>query len=178
MARNYRKNTYHHLYNRGASGRKLFSCDQDYHDFIWRLVKYKEKYSVSILAYCLMPDHYHLFVRQNTDDLLIGKMIGGLMNSYTKSIHSKYGHSRPVFDGTAQSNLIADDTQFLWLVKYITLTPVREKLVSRPEDWGYSSIHEYLGYRKIQLTDIDETMARLKSINGIREFLELDKQTV
>ncbi len=175
MAKNYRKDTCHHLFNRGDGGRRIFTNEQDYHDFIWRLAKYREKYDISILAYCLMPDHYHLFVRQNNDDLSVGKMVNALMNSYTKSVHSKYGHSRSVFDGTVQSTRISDDTQFLWLVKYITMTPVREGAAKRPEKWPYSSIHEHLGYRKIHLTDVDEVLQRLKSITGIRDFLGLDK---
>ena len=68
--RNFYKNTYHHLYNRGANKQLIFFENENYHYFLRRLKHYKNKYQIEILTYCLMPNHFHLFVRQLTEEYL------------------------------------------------------------------------------------------------------------
>lgn len=174
MPKNYRKNTYHHLHNR-AAGKKIFFGEQDYHHFLWGLAKFSEKYKMSVLAYCLLPDQFHLFVRQNDDELTVGKFAGALTKSYVQWIHSNHGHSRSVFAGAVDSTIINDETQIRWLIKYIAQAPVSGGLASRPDKWDYSAIHEYLGYRKIKLVDMEEILRRFESVNEIRSFLGLDE---
>ena len=174
MERNFKKDTYHHLYNRGANKLDIYRDDGDYKYFLRRLKHYSEKYSISILCYCLMPNHFHLFVKQNTSELSIGKMIGSLINSYTKTVNLKYDRSGVLFEGPTKSRHIMDESYFLWLFKYIILNPVEAELVNRTTDWEYSAIHEYLGYRKNELLNMDEMGEILGPVSQIRDFLVLD----
>lgn len=162
------------MYNRGANKLDIYRNDSDYKYFLRKLKHYSEKYSISILCYCLMPNHFHLFVKQNTSELSIGKMIGNLINSYTKTINLKYDRSGVLFEGPTQSRHIMDESYFLWLFKYIILNPVEVELVNKATDWEYSAIHEYLGFRRNELLDIDEMREILGSVSQIRDFLELD----
>jgi len=68
-ARNFYKNTYHHLYNRGANKAKIFFDEESYLYFLRRLKHYKNKYDIKILSYCLMPNHFHIFVKQQSEFL-------------------------------------------------------------------------------------------------------------
>ena len=84
--RNYYKNTYHHLYNRGANKSLIFFERENYLHFLKRMKTYKNKYKIIILSYCLMPNHFHIFLKQTTDDLTISMFISSFLDSYVKSI--------------------------------------------------------------------------------------------
>lgn len=62
--REFYKNTYHHLYNRGANKEKIYFDRESYLYFLRRLKQYKNKHQIELLSYCLMPNHFHLFVKQ------------------------------------------------------------------------------------------------------------------
>ena len=87
--RNFHKNTYHHLYNRGANKGKIFFDEESYLYFLRKLKHYKTKYSIQILSYCLMPNHFHLFVKQQEEYLRISNFLSDLLNSYVKSINKE-----------------------------------------------------------------------------------------
>ena len=89
--RNFFKNTYHHLYNRGANKQNIFFERANYIYFLKKLKEYKDKYKIDILSYCLMQNHFHLFVCQLTDQYSVSNFISSFINSYTKSINKAYG---------------------------------------------------------------------------------------
>ncbi len=80
--REYYQGAYYHIYNRGVSKRAVFKDKQDYSKYIFSLREYKVKYNVSLICYCLMPNHIHLVLRQNTE-MPIFKFIQGLHTSYS-----------------------------------------------------------------------------------------------
>jgi len=102
----YYKNTYHHIYNRGVNKGLIFFEQSDYNFFIKKLKEYKRKYLIEILCYCLLPNHFHLFAEQTSDDYTIGKFVGDLTNSFTKGINKKYSRSGVLFQGKNKSKLI------------------------------------------------------------------------
>ncbi len=97
--RNYYKGTYHHLYNRGANKQNTFYERVNYTYFIEKMKLYKDKDKIDVLAYCLMPNHFHLFVIQRTNEYSISGFISSLLNSYTKSINKIYHKSGTLFEG-------------------------------------------------------------------------------
>ncbi|MFH1852332.1 MAG: transposase [Candidatus Neomarinimicrobiota bacterium] len=174
MERNFTKGSYHHIYNRGANQLEIFKDDGDYRYFLKKLNYCRTKYKIGVLGYCLMPNHFHLFVKQKTTELTVGKMIGSLINAYTKTINVKYNRSGVLFEGPTKSRHITEEVYFLWLFKYIALNPVKSGLVARPEDWEYSSLPEYLGVRKNELLDMKNFQDSLGSVAAIRMFLKTD----
>ncbi|MCX6150777.1 MAG: transposase [Ignavibacteriales bacterium] len=165
----YHMNTYHHLYNQGVNKDKIFSDKSDYVYFLRKMVEYKLKYSVKILCYCLMPNHFHLFVKQITTEHEIGKFIGDLTNAYTKGTNKRYGRTGVLFQGRTKSKLIIDKNHYITLFKYIVNNPVRSGLVYLPEDWEYSSAKEYFSYSSI-VTDTSEI---LKIFDKVADFKNL-----
>ena len=108
--RNFYKDTYHHLYNRGANKQLIFFEKTNYTYFLEKLRNYKGKYKIEVLSYCLMPNHFHLFVRQLQNELSISDFISSLLNSYTKSINKSYKRNGTLFESKTKNKQILDDT--------------------------------------------------------------------
>ena len=172
--KNYFINTYHHLYNRGANRNKIFFGNTDYENFLQKLKRYKDKYMIQINCYCLLPNHFHLFVKQLTKEYSIGKFIGDLTNSYTRTVNIKYERSGVLFEGKTKSKIINDESYFLWLCKYILNNPVKALLVKKPEDWQYSSAKEYFGEKDVEYTSTFDILNRFNNIESFKDFINQD----
>jgi len=61
------KGKYFHIYNRGANKKKIFYENDNYFYLLKKLKHYSKKYEFSVIAYCLVPNHYHFVFRQNGD---------------------------------------------------------------------------------------------------------------
>ncbi len=174
MSEKYTMGGCYYLYNRGTNRLEVFKDDCDYRFFLRKLNQYQSKYQISILAYCLMPNHFHLLVQQKTGDFTIGQMIGCLTNAFTKTFNTKYERTGVLFEGPTKSKFVTDEDHFLWLFKYLSLNPVKSGLVKQPEDWDYSSLREYLGLRKNELLDMNDFRELLGSVDDILDFLSVD----
>jgi len=103
----------------------------------------KEKL-VEIIAYCLMPTHLHLVLKQLKDNG-ISLFMKNLLNSYTRYFNIKLKRKGPLWEGRFKDVLVDTDEQLIHLTRYLHLNPVTAYLVDRPEDWRFSSYSEYLG---------------------------------
>ncbi len=168
-------NSYHHLYNRGVNKGAIFFEDKDYKYFLRKAKEYKQKYSITIICYCLSPNHFHLFVKQLTNEYTIGKFIGNLTNAYTKGTNKKYDRTGVLLQGRSKSKLITDENYFIWLCKYILNNPIKAGLVNQPEEWEYSSAKEYFGLTNSGITDKDEMLKRFDSIDEFVSFIKTEK---
>jgi REP element-mobilizing transposase RayT len=175
MTKEYFENTYHHLYNRGANQETIFFEEGDYNYFLKRLVLYKKKYSIKILAYCLIPNHFHLFAKQTENNKTIGMFVGSLLNSYTKFINTKYRRSGVLFQGPTKSKLINDEAYFVWLIKYILLNPSSAKLVRNVSDWKYSSYKEF--FEEDTIIDKEEILERFSTNSSFKNFIEKENES-
>ena len=99
---------------------------------------------VQIIAYCLMPTHIHLILKQLINNG-ISIYIGKILNSYSRYfniMHKRKGH---LWEDKFKNVLVRKDEQLLHLTRYTHLNPVTAYLVKKPEDWVFSSYNEYLG---------------------------------
>ena len=103
---------------------------------------HKEKL-IDILAYCIMPTHFHLLIKQ-LKDAGIAIFVGNLLNSYTRCFNTKYGRKGTLWEGKSKKVLLESDEQLLHLTRYIHLNPVTAHLVDKPEEWRWSSYREYI----------------------------------
>lgn len=174
--KHYNKNSYHHIYNRGVNRALIFFEQSDYDFFIKKLNEYRNKYLIDILCYCLLPNHFHLFAKQLSDEYTIGKFVGDLTNSFTKGINKKYNRSGVLFQGKNKSKLITDESYFIWLCKYILNNPVKAGLVKEPEFWQHSSAKKYLNVNQTDLTNTIEILSRFNSLKEFEHFIK-DMQT-
>jgi len=143
---------YYHIYNRGAGKGKIFFKDGNY-QYLLRLVKeYYRKHGATIIAYCLMPNHYHFLLRQEIEEPL-SKFVGVLFNAYVQALNFQHGRTGTLFESRFKHKCVDKWEYLMMLCRYIHLNPVQAKLVARPEDWAYSNYREWIGMRDSALID-------------------------
>jgi putative transposase len=133
----------YHVYNRGTLQMPIFNDNRDYLRFLTKLFEYKQKYAVIVSAYCLMPNHFHLLLKEpmgrlNENISNISMMMKVLLNAYGKYYCAKYKHSGNVFQGRFKSKRINSDGYYLQVLDYILENPVRKKLVKKREHWPFA----------------------------------------
>jgi REP element-mobilizing transposase RayT len=138
-------NQYYHLYNRGNNHAIIFRDAENYRYFLRQLGKYLVPDQVEIVAYCLMPDHYHLLVCPRVDTL--SKLMQPFLLAYTHAFNKRYGRMGALFQGRFKARYVGKNEYLLHLSRYILLNPVRAGLVKQAEDWEFSSYRDYLGLR-------------------------------
>lgn len=123
-------------------------------DFI-KLSKYKQSYFnksnsssdkerlVEIIAFCLMPTHLHLILKQ-LKEKGISVFMKNVLISYTRYFNIRHKRKGPLWEGRFKNVLVKTDEQLLHLTRYIHLNPVTAYLVNKPEEWLVSSYREYL----------------------------------
>ena len=145
---------YYHVYNRGCNRENIFIIEDNYRYLLRQVKRILPEALVSIVAYCLMPNHYHFFLRSDSEDA-VGRFIQRLFAGYTQAFNKQQKRSGTLFEGRAKSIEVSDDQYALHLCRYIHLNPVAAKLVQQPEDWPYSNYLEWIGKRSGTLIDHD-----------------------
>lgn len=107
---------------------------------------------VTIINYCLMPDHFHLTLRQEQKDG-IKQFIQRVSNSFAHYFSLKYRKRGHVFEDKFKAVHVETEEQLLHLSRYIHLNPVTSYLVEKPEDYSYSSYRIYLGEEASDIID-------------------------
>ena len=100
---------------------------------------------IELVAYCLMPNHFHLCIRQ-TNKMSMTSFMRSLSTKYSMYFNKKYERVGPLFQGIYKAVLISDEQQFLYLTKYIHRNPL-EIMGGNPHklaEYPYSSYRNYL----------------------------------
>jgi len=137
---------FYHIYNRAVTNNKLFIEERNYWFFISKIKKYLLN-TTDILAYCLMPNHYHLVVKLR--DINLPTSMQRLAMSYTGAFNKVYGRSGHLFQGRYQMRLIHSLKHLVQVVNYIHLNPCSAGLTRSPEERKLSSYLEYIGERNV-----------------------------
>ena len=98
---------------------------------------------VEVVAYCLMPTHVHLVLKQ-LKEKGVSIFMNNVLNSYTRYFNIKHKRKGPLWEGRFRRILVKDNRQLLHLTRYIHLNPVTAYLINHPEQWMASSYHEYI----------------------------------
>jgi len=163
---NFFQGGYYHIFNRGIRKQNLFNDEKDYQRYITRLKEYKGKHHISILAYCLMPNHIHLLVRQDGPEPA-SKFIQRLHTAYTMYFNKKYGLIGHPFQSRFKAKIVDRDEYLMHLSRYIHLNPA--KLVSKLPSYKWSSYPKYLEETDDQIPDTKLILSMFKTKNGSLE---------
>ncbi len=162
---------YYHIYNRGAHRKKIFLENANYLYLISLFKKYSSQYSVIIVAYCLMPNHYHLILRQK-DGGNISNFLRTTFNAYTQAINKRYNHSGTLFQGQCKSKQLNNDAHCLQVIRYIHRNPVSSLLVSSSREWQFSNYLEWIGLRRGTTADFELRDSLFKTPRDYEKFVE------
>ncbi len=155
LARGLGDNLLYHVINRGNGRQEVFHKDSDYEAFIHLMKQSKDRYSVKVFAYCLMPNHFHMVLMPGKGEDL-SKYMQWLMTSHVRRYHSHYGSSGHVWQGRFKSFLVQRDSYLLMVLRYVEANPVRAGLVLSAKEWLWSSHKARLGraaYGAVQMID-------------------------
>ena len=154
---------FYHVYNQGNNKQQIFFEPSNYEYFLKKVETLISPH-VSILAYCLMPNHFHFLLHTN-DASCKTKKVGSLElqaltngfrsmeSSYSQAINKKFGWSGSLFRQRTKAKFIPDDDTALICMNYIHQNPLKAGLVTHLEGWAYSSFRDYCGFRRGKLCD-------------------------
>jgi putative transposase len=140
------ENAAYHVMARGNRKETIFFEDADRRRFLAKLDEALNKHKARLFVYCLMPNHYHLFLQTQRPNL--STLLHDLNSSYANWLKAKYGLIGVVFQGRFKSIVVDTDAYAAVLSAYIHLNPYRRKIVEKPEDYIWSSYRDYLGLRR------------------------------
>ena len=148
-------NMIYHVINRASARLMLFDAKEDYQLILQTLEEAKEKYGMRILAYCIMPNHFHLLLHPKNDGDLSKFMYWFTMTHTQRwhAMHKTYG-SGHIYQGRYKSFLVCDDAYYLTLLRYIERNPLRAKIVIKLINWKWGSYHERTQQSKTKLLDV------------------------
>ena len=133
-------NQIYHVINRANGRQTIFHKKEDHQHFEALLEEAQERSGMRILAYVLMPNHWHLLLYPKIDGD-ISTFMQWLTLTHTQQYHARtrtigYGH---LYQGRYKSFLIEKDSYYLTVIKYIERNPVRAKLSRTVEGWRWGS---------------------------------------
>lgn len=205
----------YHVYNRGAAKQRIFTTERDCDRFMSLLylansdksINYRNVWSkykgrsltdffreesrapalVEVLAYALMPNHFHMVLRQKTEEG-VTKFMRKLATGYSMYFNAKYEHSGVLFQGRFKSSHIGTDPYFRYIFSYVHLNPLdiampgwKDGVISSPNkarkflaDYRYASYRDYcVGERPERaILAYDAAPDFLKTDNDLEELLE------
>ena len=124
----------YHVLNRANASVQIFNNDEDYQIFESILGEAIEKFDMRLLAYCIMPNHWHLVLYPKQDGDL-ARFMGWLSNTHTRRWHASKGTigEGHLYQGRYKSFLCQDDNHFLTLARYVERNAKRANLVKNAE---------------------------------------------
>lgn len=194
----YAENTYYHVYNRGVNKQKIFESGDDFQKFLYYLEIYLSKPDllrqkepllkihlvnnnlfgkIEILAFCLMPNHFHLLVKQIAKDA-VTKLMRQVSTSYSMYFNRKYERVGPLFQGKFKAVTVETDEQLLHLGRYIHQNPLSRGVSL--DDFEWSSYQAYLGKIQIPWLSTETILEYFNKANpnsSYRNFVE-DHDTI
>jgi putative transposase len=154
----------YHVLNRAVGRLQIFNTDTDYQLFEDILLEAKDLTGMRILAYTIMPNHWHLVLHPN-DDGDLGVFMHRLTNAHTRRVHvhTKTNGQGPLYQGRYKSFLVDTDQYYLTLLKYVERNPVRAKLVKVCEDWRWGSAYRRHAGENVEHMILDQSPVQLPS---------------
>ncbi|MCL5023040.1 MAG: transposase [Nitrospirae bacterium] len=171
----------YHVFTKSIAGYRIFRDDQDYSRMVnlmqyyrterpptkfsaYMALKDKEgffrKYCsgkdclIDAVAYCIMPTHVHIVLKQKKNNG-ISAFMGNVLNGYTRYFNTRTGRKGPLWQSRFKHVSVETDEQLHHLTRYVHLNPVTDRLVEEPAQWKHSSYREYIGQAERKLCTDD-----------------------
>jgi len=149
----------HHVTQRGNRREAIFFAPGDQEIYRDLLAEHCSKSSVEVWAYCLMPNHVHLILAPSDGEGL-ARALGDTHRRYTTFINARARWSGHLFQNRYGS-VAMDDAHLMAAVRYVSLNPVRARLVAHARDWPWSSVRAHLARADDELVTVAPVLSRV-----------------
>jgi REP element-mobilizing transposase RayT len=171
----FEEEAFYHIYTQGNNRKKIFFSRRNYLFFYNKIRKHISPYC-DILAYCLMPNHFHILIMANKETLktkvigrnkteknVLSESIRVMLSSYSQAINKQEGFSGSLFRQNIKFKKLGNDEYIYNMdsnhndvyacLSYIHQNPLKAYLVKRMEDWEFSSFRDFAGMRDDDLVN-------------------------
>ncbi|MFH1547017.1 MAG: transposase [bacterium] len=129
IKRDYVENGFYQIYNRGNHRKRTFLQISDYNLFLSLVRFYAKKYRITIFAYCLIPNHFHLVIQQSTKYSIV-KFMHGIGTAYAMYFNRKYETVGHVFQGPYRATYIDNVNSLYNEINYVLNNPLKHGYVN------------------------------------------------
>jgi len=136
----------YHIVLRGNNQQEIFHDQADYNRYISLLKQNTDKNSHKLYAWCLMPNHIHLLIREGS--VPFSNAVQSISSSFVFWYNRKYSRTGHLFEGRYRSEPVEDENYFFRVLRYIHMNPVKANICGSPEDYPYSSYQDYFNNEK------------------------------
>lgn len=143
----------YHVYNRVGRGEAPFTLEEEAERFWSLLHEVKERDGLTILAWCIMPNHYHLAVR--TRAVPLWRSMRMLQHRYARAFNRRCKVLGPLWQARYKARPVQGEDSLLRLLAYIHLNPLTARIVEDPGRYRWSGHRELLGRSSRPLVDRD-----------------------
>ncbi len=147
----------YHVYNRFARGAAVFGEGDEAERFLELLRKVRDRDELTVFAWALMSNHYHLALRAGPVPL--ARTIGYLQSRFGQVYNRRWRSSGPLWQSRYKAKLVREPRYFARLVVYIHLNPVTAGVVDDPAEYPYCGHRELLGAGEEPLVDVERVLA-------------------
>jgi len=204
----FQTNNYYHIYNRGVDKREVFCDEKDYLRFLRSMKdfnqtepvgslylqnklnsaktsdvfeRHRTSKIVDIVCYALLPNHYHLLVKQASSNG-ISEFMKRLGDGYTKYFNYRNKRTGSLFGGRYKAKPITTDEQLIYTSAYINGNPEIHK-ICKAEEWPWSSYQEHLGVERgsTSFKEVEPLLAKdsiLNQFQGISDYKDYINQDI
>lgn len=134
---------FYHVFNRGVEKRPIVFDDTDRKTFLALLANAIQEFQLRLFAYCLMDNHFHLFLQTPLPNL--AQAMRNLQGQHAQYINVRHNRVGALFQGRYKDRLVGVEAYAFALTRYIHTNPIEAGLVEHPEGYPWSSYPSYIG---------------------------------
>lgn len=168
QARSESETGYYHIMIRGINKEKIFATDQEKERIVTLIREKTQEEACRIIAYCIMDNHMHMIIHAEKSELV--KIMKKINISYAMSYNQRHKRIGPVFQDRFRSENITDESYLYGAIRYIHNNPIEAGMVSKVEEYKWSSIREYLSNENLLLDQKAKEEIMLGFVSN-KEFL-------
>lgn len=173
------KNCYYHVMNRGDKGEPVFLSNEMKEFFLEKLIFYKDLYGISLCAFCIMNNHFHLIIRDNEG--FLSQFMHNLLTVFAIKYRKELGGKGYVFQNRFKSQIIQVARYMFNVIVYVLNNPCRKDMAGNPLEYHWSSASLHFTPESFFLDDsiVRETFGNYKNyLHCLKSEISLEEHVI